>query len=63
MNWKMWLKALGVAAAAGAVAGAGHGFGVKDPKPASVGLTAAAGAIVGALGYLSQATDKTKDEK
>lgn len=63
MNWTTWFKALGVAAATGAIAGAGHGFGVKDPKPSSVGLTAAAGALVGALGYLAQASDKTKIEK
>lgn len=62
MNWAKWFKALGVAAASGAVAGAGHGFGVKDPKPASVGITAAIGALVGALGYLAQAPpDKAKE--
>lgn len=55
MKWRIWLQALGVAAASGAVSATGHALAVEGPvKGSSIGITAGIGAIIGALGYLAQ---------
>ncbi len=57
MNWKKWLQTLASAAATGAVAATGHALTVTDPKPKGIGITAAVGAALGALGWAA-ATSK-----
>jgi len=54
MNWKLWLKGLAAAAIGGAATGATHALSTNGTVNATTGITAAAGALVTVLAYLTK---------
>jgi hypothetical protein len=54
MTWKFWLKGLAAAAVGGAATGATQALSTSGEVNAATGMTAAAGALVTVLAYLSK---------
>lgn len=54
MNWKLWLKGLAAAAIGGAASGATQALSANGTIDSATGMTAAAGALVTVLAYLTK---------
>lgn len=63
MNFKSFLKTLAAAAIGGAVTSTAEAITTTDPDFTKLGPVAAAGAIVGAAGYLVQSPRPPKPKK